>query len=141
MLAELRRDCDAALSSGMGPRRGWTRRRGKFTHHELKLRGRRGLSPSASQSNICRGLSTGLIGTPFALYDAGFDVIDFSPLYMEACIMLRWAIVFLLIALVAGALGFFGLEGTAMTFARVLFFLFLVLFVVSLVMGRRGPAV
>jgi uncharacterized membrane protein YtjA (UPF0391 family) len=54
--------------------------------------------------------------------------------------MLRWAVVFLLIALVAGALGFFGLAGDAMWFARVLFFIFLVLFVVSLVMGRR-PAV
>jgi uncharacterized membrane protein YtjA (UPF0391 family) len=54
--------------------------------------------------------------------------------------MLRWAVVFLLIALVAGALGFFGLEGTAMWFAKVLFFIFLVLFVLSLVMGRR-PAV
>jgi uncharacterized membrane protein YtjA (UPF0391 family) len=52
--------------------------------------------------------------------------------------MLRWAVVFLLIALVAGALGFFGLEGTAMWFAKVLFFVFLVLFVLSLVMGRRS---
>ena len=30
--------------------------------------------------------------------------------------MLRWAVVFLLIALVAGALGFFGLAGDAMWF-------------------------
>ncbi len=53
--------------------------------------------------------------------------------------MLRWAIVFLIIALVAGALGAFRLEGVAMQIAWVLFVVFLVLFVVSLVMGRRGP--
>ncbi len=51
--------------------------------------------------------------------------------------MLQWAITFLIIALIAGALGMFGLEGTAMEIARILFFVFLVMFVVSLVMGRR----
>ena len=53
--------------------------------------------------------------------------------------MLRWALVFLLVALIAGALGFWGLEGTAMWIAQVLFVLFLVLFIVSLVFGRRTP--
>ena len=53
--------------------------------------------------------------------------------------MLRWALVFLVIALIAGALGLFGLEGAAMEGARILFFVFLVLFVVSLLMGRRVP--
>ncbi len=53
--------------------------------------------------------------------------------------MLRLAITFLVIALIAGALGLFGLEGTAMEGARILFFVFLVLFVISLVMGRRTP--
>ena len=36
-------------------------------------------------------------------------------------------------------LGFYGLEGTAMWIAKVLFLLFLILFVFSLIMGRRGP--
>jgi uncharacterized membrane protein YtjA (UPF0391 family) len=51
--------------------------------------------------------------------------------------MLRWALIFLIVALLAGVFGFFSLEGTAMYIAKILFFLFLVLFVVSLVMGRR----
>ena len=51
--------------------------------------------------------------------------------------MLRWALVFLVVALLAGVFGFGALEGTAMQIARILFFLFLVLFVVSLISGRR----
>jgi uncharacterized membrane protein YtjA (UPF0391 family) len=51
--------------------------------------------------------------------------------------MLRWALAFLLIALVAGLLGFWGLQGTAMWIARVLFFLFLVIFIIALITGRR----
>lgn len=50
--------------------------------------------------------------------------------------MLRWSLVFLLVALVAGVLSFGGLEGMAMWFAKVLFVLFLILFLVSLVVGR-----
>ena len=55
--------------------------------------------------------------------------------------MLSWAITFLIIALVAAVLGFGGLAGTAVGIAKLLFFVFLVLFVVSLLMGRRTPPV
>ncbi len=53
--------------------------------------------------------------------------------------MLRWALVFLIVALAAGVLGFYALEGLAMWIAKVLFLVFLVLFVLSLVTGRRTP--
>jgi uncharacterized membrane protein YtjA (UPF0391 family) len=53
--------------------------------------------------------------------------------------MLRWTLVFLIIALIAGVLGFYSLEGTAMWIAKVLFLIFLILFILSLVLGRRGP--
>lgn len=46
---------------------------------------------------------------------------------------------FLIIALLAGALGLGGLEGTAMYIARILLIIFVVLLVVSLVTGRRPP--
>jgi len=52
--------------------------------------------------------------------------------------MLYWAIVFLVFALIAAGLGFGGVAGLAASFAQVLFFLFLVLFLVSLVFGWRG---
>ncbi len=52
--------------------------------------------------------------------------------------MLYWAAIFLIIALIAGALGFGGfIAGTALSIAKILFFIFLVMFVVSLIMGRR----
>ena len=55
--------------------------------------------------------------------------------------MLSWAITFLVIALIAGLLGFTAIAGTAIGFAKIVFFVFLVLFVISLLMGRRMPRV
>jgi uncharacterized membrane protein YtjA (UPF0391 family) len=54
--------------------------------------------------------------------------------------MLSWAITFLVIALIAGVFGFGGIYVAAAGIAKILFFLFLILFVVSLLMGRtRDP--
>jgi uncharacterized membrane protein YtjA (UPF0391 family) len=56
--------------------------------------------------------------------------------------MLRWAIAFFILALIAGVLGYGGLQGDLAYIAKVLVFVFLVLFVVSLIFGRaRPPAV
>lgn len=54
--------------------------------------------------------------------------------------MLSYAILFLIVALVAGVLGFGVLAGTAMWIAKVLFVIFLILFLVSLITGRRPVA-
>ena len=51
--------------------------------------------------------------------------------------MLSYAITFLIIALIAGVLGFGVIAGTAAWIAKILFFVFLVLFLVSLISGRR----
>ncbi len=55
--------------------------------------------------------------------------------------MLSWAITFLIVALLAGILGFGFIAGTAAWIAKVCFLVFMVLFVVSLLRGRRSPAV
>ena len=52
--------------------------------------------------------------------------------------MLYYTIVFFLITVLAAALGFGALAGTAALIARVCFILFLVLFVASLLRGRRA---
>ncbi|HWA98119.1 MAG TPA: DUF1328 family protein [Pirellulales bacterium] len=49
--------------------------------------------------------------------------------------MLRWALAFLIIALIASAFGMYGLEGAALDAARILFFVFLVLLVLGFVAG------
>jgi uncharacterized membrane protein YtjA (UPF0391 family) len=54
--------------------------------------------------------------------------------------LLHWAIIFLVVALIAGVLGFGGVAGTAMEGARLLFWVAVVLLVISLIFGfmRRG---
>lgn len=52
--------------------------------------------------------------------------------------MLSWALTFLVVALIAALFGFSGVAGTSMWFAQVLFFVFLILFVISLLLGRRA---
>ena len=49
--------------------------------------------------------------------------------------MLRWALVFLIIGLVAGLLGFSGIAGASFAIAKILFFVFMLLFVVLFVLG------
>jgi uncharacterized membrane protein YtjA (UPF0391 family) len=48
-------------------------------------------------------------------------------------IMLGWALTFLIIALVAAALGFTGIAGAASSIAQILFVIFLILFVVAMI--------
>jgi uncharacterized membrane protein YtjA (UPF0391 family) len=49
--------------------------------------------------------------------------------------MLYWALVFFIVALVAGVLGFGGIAVAATDIARILFFIFLVIFLVTLILG------
>jgi uncharacterized membrane protein YtjA (UPF0391 family) len=55
--------------------------------------------------------------------------------------MLHYAVVFFLIAVVAAVFGFTGIAVGAAEIAKILFVIFLVLFIVSLFAGafRRGP--
>jgi uncharacterized membrane protein YtjA (UPF0391 family) len=49
--------------------------------------------------------------------------------------MLKWAFVFLIIAIIAGIFGFTGVEQASATIAQWLFGIFLVLFIGALVIG------
>ena len=54
--------------------------------------------------------------------------------------MLYWSAIFFVIAIVAAVFGYGGIENSAAAIAKILFFLFLALFFLSLLIGifRRG---
>jgi uncharacterized membrane protein YtjA (UPF0391 family) len=53
--------------------------------------------------------------------------------------MLHYALVFLVLGLIAALFGFTGIAGASIGIAKILFFVFLALFVIALVMGgMRG---
>lgn len=49
--------------------------------------------------------------------------------------LLKWALIFFVVALIAGALGFTGISQAAGGIAKILFWIFLVIFLVLLVLG------
>jgi len=53
--------------------------------------------------------------------------------------MLQWALLFLVIALVAALFGFTTVAGTAYMAGKLVFFVFIVLFVLALLTGRGSP--
>jgi len=49
--------------------------------------------------------------------------------------MFGWAITFLIVALIAAVLGFGGIAGVAIDIAKIIFFVAIILFVISLIYG------
>jgi len=56
--------------------------------------------------------------------------------FLKKQTMLRWTVIFLVVAIIAAILGFGGVAAGAASIAKILFFIFLVLFIVSLFFGR-----
>jgi len=53
--------------------------------------------------------------------------------------MLSWVVTFLIVALIAGILGFGGIAGASIEIAKAIFFIAIILFLVSAVIGlMRG---
>lgn len=53
----------------------------------------------------------------------------------EVLVMLGWALAFFLFALVAALFGFGGIAGLSLGIAKILFFIFLIVFLFSLILG------
>ena len=49
--------------------------------------------------------------------------------------MLRWSLIFFIVAIIAGIFGFGGIESAAVGIAKVFFFIFIVMFIGALVLG------
>jgi uncharacterized membrane protein YtjA (UPF0391 family) len=63
---------------------------------------------------------------------------------IRRAIMLGWALTFLIVALIAAVLGFGGIAGLSMEIAKIIFFVAIVLFLISAVIGLlrgRSPTV
>jgi uncharacterized membrane protein YtjA (UPF0391 family) len=68
--------------------------------------------------------------------NAGSMTTIFYNLKLKA--MLRWTVIFLIVAIIAAVFGFGGIAAGAASIAKILFFIFLVLFIISLIMGRSA---
>jgi len=80
-------------------------------------------------------IAPGLVLQRSRIRKAGFglDILD------EEVVMLSWVVTFLIIALVAGLLGFGGIAGASIEIAKIVFFVAIVLFAVSALVGlMRG---
>ncbi len=55
--------------------------------------------------------------------------------------MLNWGLTFLVIALVAALFGFTNLAGTSIEIAKIIFFVFLVLFIISFFFKKTPPPI
>jgi uncharacterized membrane protein YtjA (UPF0391 family) len=69
------------------------------------------------------------------LDDSGQFLPDGSDAYPTEVNMLQAAAVFFIIAIIAAVFGFGGIAAGATEIAKILFFIFLIVFVISLVMG------
>jgi uncharacterized membrane protein YtjA (UPF0391 family) len=57
----------------------------------------------------------------------------------KVLVMLSWVVTFLVVALIAGILGFGGIAGASVEIAKIIFFIAVVLFLISAVVGlARG---
>jgi uncharacterized membrane protein YtjA (UPF0391 family) len=55
--------------------------------------------------------------------------------FLEEAAMLRWAVIFLILGLIAGVLGFTAIAGASIAIAKFLFFLFIAIFIILLILG------
>jgi len=72
--------------------------------------------------------------------------MDFSTIQLietlfkkiKSLVMLRWTVIFLVVAIIAAVFGFGGIAAGAAGIAKILFFIFIVLFLLSLIFGRSS---
>jgi uncharacterized membrane protein YtjA (UPF0391 family) len=77
---------------------------------------------------------------PQASRPAGPDLHQTRACPAQETVMLHYAIVFLVIALIAALFGFGGIAAGAVSIAKILFFVFVVMAIVAFIVsiGRRG---
>lgn len=89
-------------------------------------------------SDLGRANPLGAAWVGMALAPTPSSLTPPTPHLEEA--MLHWAATFFVIAIIAAIFGFGGIASSAAGIAKILFFVFLVLFVISLLLGRKPAA-
>ncbi len=93
------------------------------------------VSGPGTSRNICSG--AGLFCSRSAMFSVAPTLKQ--ELETEVLVMLSWVVTFLIVALIAGILGFGGIAGVSIEIAKAIFFIAVVLFLVSAVVGlARG---
>jgi uncharacterized membrane protein YtjA (UPF0391 family) len=76
---------------------------------------------------------------PIADYFSNPRIAQMLNFETEESVMLSWVVTFLVVALIAGVLGFGGIAGVSIEIAKTIFFIAVVLFLISAVVGlARG---
>ncbi len=76
----------------------------------------------------------GTTGTKFPIRCYRTSRLEDNPAFYDLSI-LKWALIFLVVSIVAGLLGFTGVSAASADIARVLFYIFVVIFLVLLILG------
>ena len=58
-----------------------------------------------------------------------------AELEVKLTTILKWALIFLVVSIIAGLLGFTGISAASADIARLLFYIFVVIFLVLLILG------
>jgi uncharacterized membrane protein YtjA (UPF0391 family) len=72
---------------------------------------------------------------PAAVSQQSGDAKAGAPAFIKEDAMLRYAVVFFIIAIIAAIFGFTGIAAGAAEIAKILFFIFLVIFLATLLIG------
>lgn len=88
-------------------------------------------------TEICVCGKHGALASVAAIPDATAEATDRFQLclYVIGDPMLYWALLFLIVGIVAGLLGFTAIAGATIAIAKLLFFIFIAVFVVLLIAG------
>ena len=68
-------------------------------------------------------------------YMGAFNAAAAGRLEDQTVTLLKWALIFLVVSIIAGILGFTGISAASADIARILFYIFVVIFLVLLILG------
>jgi uncharacterized membrane protein YtjA (UPF0391 family) len=91
---------------------------------------------------LCTATRASLNNLPGCRYLSKLEAVSIrGAWWLQNCFsrgMLHWSLIFLVIAIIAGLLGFTGIAGAAMGLAKILFFVFLAIWLIVFLLVRKA---